>query len=61
LSLAADWSGAIKVCFQPKKDIVEEGLRLIIQRSKQQAIRELRVKLKREGDLLTLLSPKIND
>lgn len=34
-----------------KKDVVEQGLRLIIQRSNQQAIRELRGKLKWEGDL----------
>lgn len=37
--------------FSTKKDVVEEGLRLIIQRSNQQAIRELRGKLKWEGDL----------
>jgi Arc/MetJ family transcription regulator len=43
---------AIKACgLTTKKDIVEEGLRLIIQRSNQQAIRELRGKLKWEGDL----------
>lgn len=34
-----------------KKDVVEQGLRLIIQRSHQQSIRELRGKLKWEGDL----------
>jgi len=34
-----------------KKDVVEQGLRLIIQRSNQQSIRELRGKLKWEGDL----------
>lgn len=34
-----------------KKDVVEQGLRLIIQRSNQQAIRELRGRLKWEGDL----------
>ncbi len=34
-----------------KKEVVEEGLKLIIQRSNQQAIRELRGKLKWEGDL----------
>jgi Arc/MetJ family transcription regulator len=34
-----------------KKDVVEQGLKLIIQRSNQQAIRELRGKLKWEGDL----------
>jgi Arc/MetJ family transcription regulator len=34
-----------------KKDVVEQGLKLIIQRGNQQAIRELRGKLKWEGDL----------
>jgi Arc/MetJ family transcription regulator len=34
-----------------KKEAVEEGLRLLIQRHKQQAIRKLRGKLKWEGDL----------
>lgn len=34
-----------------KKDVVEQGLKLIIQRSNQQAIRELRGRLKWEGDL----------
>lgn len=34
-----------------KKEVVEEGLKLIIQRSNQQAIRELRGKLKWEWDL----------
>jgi Arc/MetJ family transcription regulator len=34
-----------------KKDVVEQGLKLIIQRSNQQAIRDLRGKLKWEGDL----------
>jgi len=34
-----------------KKDVVEKGLKLIIQRSNQQAIRDLRGKLKWEGDL----------
>ena len=34
-----------------KKEVVEQGLKLIIQRSNQQAIRELRGKLKWEGDL----------
>lgn len=36
---------------ETKKDVVEQGLKLIIQRSNQQAIRELRGKLKWEGDL----------
>ena len=34
-----------------KKEAVEEGLRLLIQRNKQQAIRKLRGKLTWEGDL----------
>ena len=34
-----------------KKDVVEQGLKLIVQRSNQQAVRELRGKLKWEGDL----------
>lgn len=34
-----------------KKDAVEEGLRLLIQKNKQQNIRKLRGKLKWEGDL----------
>ena len=34
-----------------KKEAVEQGLRLLIQRNKQQAIRKLRGKLKWEGDL----------
>ncbi len=34
-----------------KKQVVEQGLRLIIQRNAQQAIRELRGKIKWEGDL----------
>ncbi len=34
-----------------KKDVVEEGLRLLVRRSAQQEIRTLRGKLKWEGDL----------
>lgn len=34
-----------------KKEVVEQGLKLIIQRNNQQAIRELRGKLKWKGDL----------
>lgn len=34
-----------------KKEVVEQGLKLILQRSNQQAIRELRGKLRWEGDL----------
>lgn len=41
-----------------KKDVVEQGLKLIIQRSNQQAIRELRDKLKWEGDLEAMRGDK---
>lgn len=34
-----------------KKEAVEQGLRLLIKRSEQQTIRQLRGKLKWEGDL----------
>ncbi len=34
-----------------KKELVEQGLKLLVQRQKQQAIRKLRGKLKWEGDL----------
>ncbi len=34
-----------------KKEAVEEGLRLLVKRHKQQAIRKLRGKLRWEGDL----------
>ena len=34
-----------------KKEAVEQGLKLLIQRNKQRSIRELRGKLKWEGDL----------
>ncbi len=34
-----------------KKEAVEEGLKLLIQKNKQQSIRKLRGKLKWEGDL----------
>jgi Arc/MetJ family transcription regulator len=43
---------AIKVSgLKTKKEVVEQGLKLILQRSNQQAIRELRGKLRWEGDL----------
>jgi len=43
---------ALKVSgLSEKKDVVEQGLKLIIQRSNQQFMRELRGKLKWEGDL----------
>jgi len=34
-----------------KKDVVEQGLKLLVRRSKQQGIRNLRGKVKWEGDL----------
>jgi Arc/MetJ family transcription regulator len=34
-----------------KKEVVEQALKLLIQKSRQQAIRELRGRLKWEGDL----------
>ena len=34
-----------------KKDVVEEGLKLLIQKNKQQNIRKLRGKLKWEGNI----------
>lgn len=37
--------------YRTKKEAVEEALKLLVRRSKQQAIRELRGKLKWEGDL----------
>lgn len=36
---------------ETKKDAVEHGLRLLVQRNRQQAIRQLRGKVKWEGDL----------
>ena len=36
---------------QTKKEAVEQGLMLLIQRNRQQAVRKLRGKLKWEGDL----------
>ena len=34
-----------------KKDVVEQGLKLLVRRSQQQGIRDLRGKVKWEGDL----------
>ncbi|WP_371195952.1 type II toxin-antitoxin system VapB family antitoxin [Glaciecola sp. SC05] len=34
-----------------KKDVVEQGLKLLVQRKKQQSIRELRGQITWEGDL----------
>lgn len=45
-------SDALKATgLRTKKEAVEQGLRLLIQRNKQQAIRKLRGKLRWEGDL----------
>lgn len=45
-------SDALKATgFRTKKETVEEGLKLLIKRNKQNSIRELRGKLKWEGDL----------
>lgn len=41
-----------------KKEVVEQGLRLIVRQHKQQAIRKLRGKLKWEGDLDEMRSKK---
>ena len=43
---------ALKVSkFKTKKDAVEEGLRLLVQRKKQENIKNLRGKLRWSGDL----------
>ena len=45
-------SDALKATgLRTKKEAVEEGLRLLVKRNKQQAIRKLRGKLHWEGDL----------
>lgn len=45
-------SSALKATgFSTKKEAVEEGLRLLVLRNKQQAIRKLRGQLKWEGNL----------
>lgn len=36
---------------ETKKDVVEQGLKLLVKRSKQQSIRSLRGKIKWEGNL----------
>jgi Arc/MetJ family transcription regulator len=41
-----------------KKEVVEQGLRLLIKRKEQQAIRDLRGKLKWEGSLDDMRSAK---
>lgn len=43
---------ALKVSgYKTKKEAVEQGLKLLVQRSRQQQIRNLRAKIKWEGDL----------
>ena len=43
---------ALKITgLKTKKDVVEQGLKLILLRQKQQAIRDLRGKIKWEGNL----------
>jgi Arc/MetJ family transcription regulator len=43
---------ALKVTgLETKKDVVEQGLKLLVKRSKQQTIRNLRGKIKWEGNL----------
>lgn len=43
---------ALKVTgLETKKDVVEQGLKLLVKRSKQQSIRSLRGKIKWEGNL----------
>lgn len=45
-------SDALKVTgFKTKKEAVEEGLRLLVQRNAQREIRKLRGQIKWEGDL----------
>lgn len=42
--------------YKTKREAVEQGLRLLVQRNQQQAIRELRGKVKWEGNLDTMRS-----
>lgn len=43
---------ALKISqFKTKKDAVEEGLKLLVQRKKQESIKDLRGKLNWKGDL----------
>lgn len=37
--------------YQTKKEVVEQGLKLLVRRSQQQELRKLRGKIKWEGDL----------
>lgn len=50
---------ALKISeLKTKKDAVEEGLKLLIQRKKQESIRKLKGKLKWQGDLDDMRSDK---
>lgn len=50
---------ALKVShLKTKKDAVEEGLRLLVQRKKQENIKNLRGKLKWQGDLEDMRADK---
>ncbi len=52
-------ANALKACgLTTKKDVVEQGLKLIILRHKQQAIRDLRGKVRWEGDLEEMRTDK---
>lgn len=45
-------SDALKATgFKTKKEVVEQGLKMLVRQNQQQAIRKLRGKLKWEGDL----------
>lgn len=41
---------------ETKKDVVEQGLKLLVKRNEQQSIRSLRGKIKWEGDLDSMRS-----
>ncbi|MCU7817216.1 MAG: type II toxin-antitoxin system VapB family antitoxin [Candidatus Thiodiazotropha sp. (ex Rostrolucina anterorostrata)] len=52
-------ASALKVTgLTTKKDVVEQGLKLLVKRNKQQGIRSLRGKVKWEGDLDGMRSRK---
>ncbi len=52
-------SDALKVTgLRTKREVVEEGLKLLVKRNKQQSIRKLRGKLHWEGDLDELRGAK---
>ena len=52
-------TNALKVSgLKTKKDVVEQGLKLLVKRDKQQAIRELRGQITWEGDLDEMRSRK---